>query len=88
MVHVEIGLNSEQVSLMRSVYIEKNERSNLVTETSGLYSEDGLNFEWSLYCSVLLYSLMNSNSRLLRLKTFLLILTEIYLNWIIHQIRL
>ena len=46
MVLVESGLNSEQVSLVRPIYIEK---SNFGTETSGLNSEGGLNNGTSLY---------------------------------------
>ena len=38
---VESGLISEQVSLMRPIYIEN-------FGTCVLYSEGGLNFEWSL----------------------------------------
>ena len=45
MVLVESSLYNEHVSLMRSIYIE-----NLYfgTKTSGLNSEGGLYFEWSL----------------------------------------
>ena len=39
------GLNSEQVSLMRPIYIEK---LHLGTETNGLNIEGGLNYKWSL----------------------------------------
>ena len=42
MVLVECLFNSEQVSLMRLIYFES-------TETSGLNSEGGLSFGWSLY---------------------------------------
>ena len=45
MVLVESGLNSGKVSLMSVIYIEK---MHFGTETSGLNSEVGLNFEWSL----------------------------------------
>ena len=45
MVLVKSGFNSEQVSLMRPSYTEK---IHFGTETSGLNSEGGLNFEWSL----------------------------------------
>ena len=40
---MESGLDNEQVSLIKPFYIEKF----IGTETSGLNSEDGLNFEWS-----------------------------------------
>ena len=45
MVLVESGLYNEQISLMRVIYIEK---WIFGTETIGLNSEGGLNFEWSL----------------------------------------
>ena len=45
MVLVESGLNSEQVSSLCPIYIDK---MYFVTKTSGLNSEGGLNFEWSL----------------------------------------
>ena len=45
MVLLDSGLNSEQVSLMRPIYIEK---MDFCTGTSGLNSEGGLYFEWSL----------------------------------------
>ena len=44
MVLVENGLNSEQISLMRPIYI----KIYFGTERSGLNSEGGLNFVWSL----------------------------------------
>ena len=45
MVLVESSLNSEQASQTRPTYIEK---LYLGTDASGLNSEGGLNFEWSL----------------------------------------
>ena len=42
---VESGIDSEQVSLTRPIYIEKMYFGN---KTSGLNIEGGLNFEWSL----------------------------------------
>ena len=45
MVHLESGVVSEKVSLMRPICIENLHFS---TETSGLNSEGGLNFEWCL----------------------------------------
>ena len=44
LVLVESGLSTEQVSLMRTIYIEK---MYFGTETRGLNIEGGLNFEWS-----------------------------------------
>ena len=45
LVLAESGINSEQFSLMRPIYIKK---MNFGTVTSGLNSKSGLNFEWSL----------------------------------------
>ena len=45
MVQVKSGLNNEKVSLMKQILHCK---MHFGTETSGLNSEDGLNFEWSL----------------------------------------
>ena len=44
MVLVKSGLNSKQVSLMRSIHIKK---MYFDTEMSGLNSESGLTFRWS-----------------------------------------
>ena len=50
MILVKGGLNNQQISLMRPIYmyIEKLKKKNFSTETSGLNSEGGLYFEWSL----------------------------------------
>ena len=44
MVLAKSGLNNEQASLLRPIYIAK---IHFGTETSGLKSESGLNLEWS-----------------------------------------
>ena len=44
MILAKNGLNSEQVSLVRLIYIEK---MYFDAETSGLNGEGGLNFKWS-----------------------------------------
>ena len=45
MLLVDSGLNSEQVSIMRPIYISIIQFG---TETSGFNSRGGLTFEWSL----------------------------------------